>query len=304
MKKVYYFSKSKLQYVEIKNFRSRIAFFILVAVMLASVVLCGGFNYLLSVTNSDWTTRSLKKENRILKNKLEEVVNLYKVLDSELDSLITANVDLRLAANLPPISEEVRELGYGGGSFDNNFEFMNLPDASEIRAAYDYIDQLTRKVYFEKTNYEEISARLEENKQLFSSMPAIKPCEGTLAYHGFGKRLHPILNRIRMHEGIDIVTNVGTPVHASGDGRVIFVGYKGGYGLTVEIDHGYGYKTLYAHLSKTHVKKGAKISRGDLIAKSGNTGLSTGPHLHYEVEHNGVKQDPKRFIFDDTSLFN
>lgn len=304
MKKVYYFSKSKLQFIEIKNFRYKIATSVTLAIVIISIILCGGYTYLFSLTNSHNDTKSLKKENEFLRNKMDEMVNLYKVLEDEVDGLIESNVDLRLAANLPPVSDEVRMLGYGGGSFDNNFEFLNFPDASEIKKAYEFVEGLTNKVYFEKVNYQEISIRLEENKQLYSSMPAIKPSKGTLAYHGFGKRLHPILNKVRMHEGIDIITNIGTPVHAAGKGKVIFAGYKGGYGLTVEIDHGFGYKTLYGHLSKVLVKKGAEVSRGDQIAKSGNTGLSTGPHLHYEVEHNGVKQDPVQFIFDDTSLFN
>jgi murein DD-endopeptidase MepM/ murein hydrolase activator NlpD len=116
-------------------------------------------------------------------------------------------------------------------------------------------------------------------------------------------RLHPILKVRRMHEGIDIVTDTGTPVHASGNGTVAFVGRNKGYGLEVEIDHGFGYRTIYAHLSSSKVKLGQKVNRGDIIAKTGNTGLSSGPHLHYEVHHNGVKQDPLDYFFDDLSIF-
>jgi len=116
-------------------------------------------------------------------------------------------------------------------------------------------------------------------------------------------RMHPILKIRRMHEGLDIVTNLGTPVHSTGDGRVEFVGRKGGYGLCVEINHGFGYRTIYGHLSKAEVKKGQKVKRGTEIAKSGTSGLSTGPHLHYEVEHNGVKQNPEGFFFDDLNYF-
>jgi murein DD-endopeptidase MepM/ murein hydrolase activator NlpD len=103
-------------------------------------------------------------------------------------------------------------------------------------------------------------------------------------------RRHPILKIVRMHEGVDIITDTGTSVFASGRGKVDFVGRRGGYGLTVEINHGFGYRTVYAHLSKTLVKSGQTIDRGHLIALSGNSGLSTGPHLHYEVHHNGIKK--------------
>jgi murein DD-endopeptidase MepM/ murein hydrolase activator NlpD len=301
MKKIYYFSQSKLQFIEIKKFRYKLIAYVLAAVIILSLVLCGSYTFLFSITSSNSTM--LKNENEILRSKLGELVNLYKVLDNELDSLVKANVDLRIAANLPVISDEVRLLGFGGGSFDNNIEFLNITNADEIKNAHGYIEELTRKIDFEKSNYTEIAINLEKNKQLYSAIPAIKPCEGTVAYHGFGKRMHPILNRIRMHEGIDIVANVGTAVYSSGKGKVVFTGYKGSYGLTVEIDHGFGYKTLYAHLSKALVKKGVNVSRGDLIAKTGNTGLSTGPHLHYEVEHNGIKHDPIQFIFNDINLF-
>ncbi|MBN1300266.1 MAG: M23 family metallopeptidase [Melioribacteraceae bacterium] len=117
-------------------------------------------------------------------------------------------------------------------------------------------------------------------------------------------RYHPILKIRRMHYGIDILANRGTEVYAPGAGVVEFVGRKGGHGNTVIINHGFGYKTLYAHLSKFKVKKGQSVKRGDLIALSGSSGsLATGPHLHYEVTHNGIALDPRNFIFDDVKIF-
>jgi len=107
-----------------------------------------------------------------------------------------------------------------------------------------------------------------------------------------------------MHDGIDIMTNTGTPVYAPGNGTVDFVGYKGGYGLCIEIDHGYGYRTVFGHLSNASVQVGKIVKRGDLLAKTGNTGLSSGPHLHYEVHHDGIKQDPMGFFFDNSGFFD
>ena len=106
-----------------------------------------------------------------------------------------------------------------------------------------------------------------------------------------------------MHDGIDIVADYGSPVYAPGNGVVDFVGHKEGYGLTIEIDHGFGYRTIYAHLSKSLVREGEHIDRGDQIAKTGDSGLSTGPHLHYEVHHNGVKLNPENFFFGDLGFF-
>lgn len=300
MKKIYYFSEDRLKYVEIKNFNYKI----ILAIVIFCIICFSGYSYIFSLINSDRDINSLMNENEILRDKLNEFTMLYSSLDNELDNLINNNGDLRVAVNLPPISDEIRMLGYGGGDFDNSLEFLKTPNSAEIKKAFELTEELSRKIKFEKSNYDEISKKLVENKRLYSAMPAIKPCRGTISYHGFGMRMHPILKKVRMHEGIDIVSNVGTPVKASGKGRVVFTGYKGSFGLTVVIDHGYGYRTIYAHLSKALVKRGKIVARGDLIAKTGNTGLSTGPHLHYEVVHNGVKQDPMRFIFNDINLFN
>jgi murein DD-endopeptidase MepM/ murein hydrolase activator NlpD len=115
--------------------------------------------------------------------------------------------------------------------------------------------------------------------------------------------LHPILRINKMHTGIDIINDVGTPVKATGKGKVTFVGIKGGYGLTIEIDHGFGYQTIYAHLSAVNVREGQNVNRYQSIGKSGNSGLSSGPHLHYEVLHNGQNLNPSEFFFDEYSYF-
>jgi murein DD-endopeptidase MepM/ murein hydrolase activator NlpD len=303
MNKIYYFSKAKLQFVEIKYFKYKLTSIITISVIVISLILFGGYSYIFSLINSDRDINSLKNRNKILKNKLEEVAELYKILDHDIDSLINSNTDLRIAAGLPPISGEVRMLGYGGGLFDNDVTIFTK-DSDELQTVFKLVEDLTRKVRFEKSNYIEIANKLEENKELYSSLPAIKPCAGTIGHDRFGMRMHPILNRLLMHQGIDIVAEKGTPVYASGKGKVVFTGYNGGLGLTVEIDHGFGYRSLYAHLSKVLVKRGRKVLRGDVIAKTGNTGLSTGPHLHYEIAHNGIKQDPMKFIFDETNLFD
>jgi murein DD-endopeptidase MepM/ murein hydrolase activator NlpD len=304
MKKVYYFSKEKLQFIEIKDFKFRLAVTISSAVVIISLMLCGSYSYIFSLINSNRDVNLLKNENEILKEKLGDIVSQYGNLNNELDSLINKNGELRIAANLPVISDEERMLGFGGGSFDNSLEFLNSPNSIKIKKASELTEELTRKIYFEKSNYSEIASKLNQNKEFYTSMPALKPCSGSFAYHGFGMRMHPILNKVRMHEGIDIITEVGTKVVAPGKGKVVFAGYKGSYGLTVEIDHGFGYRTLYAHLSRSNVKKGDYVNRNEFIATTGNTGLSTGPHLHYEIEHDGVKQDPIKFIFDDIDLFN
>ncbi len=302
MKKLYYFSQSKLKYIEIKNYKAKLSLYFSIAVIVFSSFIFGGYNLISYIVNPSGNKAYLKKENKVLKNKLLEITGHYSILNKELDSLSKVNNDLRVAANLPPVSKDESKVGVGGGYYDNSLDFLSDPTDIKLKEAYSLVDEVTRKINFEKANYLEISKKIKENKILFAHIPAIRPCVGTIG-DGFGMRLHPILHIWRMHEGLDFVANIGTPVYATGDGVVEFVGYKGGYGLTVEIDHGFGYKTIYGHLSKTLVKEHKKVKRGDLIAKSGNTGLSTGPHLHYEVVHNGVKQNPIEFFFNDFGFF-
>jgi murein DD-endopeptidase MepM/ murein hydrolase activator NlpD len=259
-------------------------------------------SYVLPMIGID-TYPALKRENEFLKQRLNFVLSQYQALNYELDSLLRINNDLRLAVNLEPFSSEEQMIGVGGGYFDNEIDFLSEESRLQLQQVFAFMDEVTRKVEFEKQQYFEISSKFIDNKKLFEAMPAIRPCEGTLSYHGFGPRLHPILNIRRMHEGIDIITDKGTPVYATGKGVVDFVGVNGGLGLAVEIDHGFGYKSIYAHLSKVDVRQGQKVNRGDLIAKTGNTGLSSGPHLHYEVHHNGIKQNPVEFFFDDLNFF-
>ncbi len=302
MKKLYYFSKSKLQFTEINHFKIKLLAYLGLGIICAVALIFSIYTITFSLLGVD-TYSSLKDENKLLQEKLDKVVLQYKLLDKNLDSLLEENNELRIAANLEPISEDEQKVGVGGGYFDNALDFLSDNSQLKLQQAFNFMDEVTRKVNFEKQQYLNISGKLKENRKLFESLPAIKPCDGILAMHGFGMRVHPILNIKRMHEGIDIITNVGTPVHASGDGIIDFVGIRGGLGLSIEIDHGFGYRSVYAHLSKVLVKEGTKISRGDLIAKTGNSGLSTGPHLHYEVHHNGVAQNPAEFFFDDLSFF-
>ncbi|MEG8947395.1 M23 family metallopeptidase [Rosettibacter firmus] len=303
MKKFYYFSKSKLKFVEIQNFYKKFVFLVFFFSVLISFFLFGTYFVFNEFLNPDSEIRALKKTNKELKEKLNQMVENYKSLDKRISELSQLSYDLRLAVNLEPILNNEEFYGTGGSIFmplnSNNpgkvAEYLNKLDS--------YINQISLKFNKEKNNYEEISRKLKENEILYESIPAIKPCEGTIA-DDFGMRVHPILKIRRMHNGIDIITDVGTNVYAPGSGTVDFVGSRSGFGLTLEIDHGFGYRTLYAHLSSVKVKPGQKVSRGDLIAKTGNSGfLTTGPHLHYEVRHDGIALNPLNFILEDVKLF-
>ncbi len=185
----------------------------------------------------------------------------------------------------------------------------NKPTTSQVKIADAFvtnteqmIEQLIMQVEPESDNAWEAKG-LADNPNptsLVSSIPNIKPVSGSITSR-FGLRIHPIYNLSLFHQGIDISASSGTNVQTTGDGIVAFSGNDRGYGQMIAVNHGYGYKTIYAHLSKLMVHQGQKVSRGDVIALSGNTGVSTGPHLHYEVQKNNVKVNPTAYFFNDTN---
>ena len=302
MKKYFYFSKSSLKFIEIKNFKSKaLAVLISGAFILTSLFIIAYF-FIGRYFDSNLTSAALKQENDELKKKLEEISVSYQNLRAGIDSLSILKSELRNTANLEPISSDERMLGIGG---NEEFYFSKFITSDfKVENALKLVDEMIRKFEFEKDQLTQIQQQIDLNNELFECIPAIKPTEGDYSIGGFGMRKHPILGVRKFHSGLDINNNYGTPVYAPGNGKVISVGRQSGYGLVVEIEHGFGYKTIYAHLSKSLVKKGQLVKRGQKIAKSGNSGLSSGPHLHYEVHHFGKKLNPVDFFFDDINLFN
>jgi murein DD-endopeptidase MepM/ murein hydrolase activator NlpD len=271
--------------------------------LLFSFFIFGGYFITKEIVNPDAQVEKLQSQNRDLMRRLDSYIAKFEKFESEIDLLNETNNTLRLAANLEPLDEEERTVGTGGALFDEIIPSSSEELSRVVSQLDTYVDKIDFKINIEKNTYEEIKKNFELNNKLYDAIPAVKPSEG---YFGdrFGMRLHPILKLRRMHHGLDIVTNIGTPVYAPGGGKVKYIGRKGGYGLTLILDHGFGYTTLYSHLSKVEIKRGQTVERGDLIARTGNSGkLSTGPHLHYEVRHNGIALNPKNFIYDDVSLF-
>jgi murein DD-endopeptidase MepM/ murein hydrolase activator NlpD len=199
-----------------------------------------------------------------------------------------------------PIPNEIRQAGFGGVNRYKDLE--NINNADLILANAKKIDKISKQLVIQSKSLDEIAQLAEDKEALLKTIPAIQPIQNedlTRVASGYGMRLHPILKYRRMHKGMDFTAAPGTPIYATGDGKVSKVGLGSGYGKMVIIDHGFGYKTYYAHMSKYNTKVGRKVTRGEIIGYVGNSGLSSGPHLHYEVWKNGVVMNPVNFYFND-----
>jgi murein DD-endopeptidase MepM/ murein hydrolase activator NlpD len=295
------FSKRNFSYKEIKLFRLKIIGSSLVLGTLFFIGLLALNRVLRDPLGLGYDRMSLlSTENRLLKEQVSELSKSLTSLQTSLATLSDRGNELRLVVDLPKIDEDTREAAVGGTARLPELALLS-PDGSKILGeTRNLIDKLQREVKLQQASYQEVQQRFDYNRTFFAHLPAIKPMEGYYEINGFGMRVHPVLRVYRMHEGIDIINDVGKNVYATGDGVVRFCGHtEGGYGMVVEISHGYGYTSLYAHLSSTLVREGQSVRRGDLIAKSGRSGLVSGPHLHYEVSLNGRKLNPVDYFFDD-----
>ncbi len=303
-KNFYYYSKEELRFVPVRNFYRKL----LIAFLLTAIISGGTFTFIYitfdKMLNPQQNLSELQARNTQLVAQLKILGNQYKDLEKKVDKLFNKNNELRLAVNLTPEEKPEEEFGIGGSLFENVDPRNTEEEKRILLQLSDFANKLDVKVKNELNSYSEVKSKLIENEKFYECLPAIKPVQAAYGDR-FGMRYHPILKIRRMHSGVDFLANTGTPVYAPGAGKVIYAGRNGGYGLTLKIDHGYGYVTLYAHLKKIKVKRRQYVKRGDLIAISGNSGsLSTGPHLHYEVRYKGIALNPKNFIFEDVDIFD
>ena len=237
----------------------------------------------------------LKAENHELAAQFEQMRWKLSEVKDRYGVLVEKEIVLRNAFDLPEIDVQERQLGVGGPKAVT----ANISPAQQSahRAEVD-LDYLLRLSRFELEKYDEVHTALDGLKDRLKHTPSIWPCKGWFS-RGYGMKFDPFTGYKRMHYGIDIANPRGTPIVATADGKVIKVGRQGGMGKTVTIDHGYGFKTLYGHLSKWNVKKGQRVKRGEVIALMGSTGYSTGPHLHYEISRNGKRINPRNYILNE-----
>lgn len=257
-------------------------------------------NYLIGDPLGVTKRTNLVSENHVLKEQIKQLTEKASLVQKSIDKLVEHNNQLRLMVDLGKVDIDTKQAAVGGALSSPEFAFLSLDANSLLTESHDLLSQLEREVELQRKSYEEINKQFEYNKVLFKHLPAIKPSEGPYSINGFGMRIHPVLGVWRMHEGIDILNDDGTPIYSPGDATVHFAGRtRGGYGAVIELHHGYGYTTLYAHLSSILVREGRTVKRGELIGRVGRSGLVSGSHLHYEVRLNGRKQNPVDYFFDD-----
>lgn len=244
----------------------------------------------------------LRQENEFYRaqlNKMEEDLNL---ISAALDEMEKRDRSIyRVAFNADVFPEELRRMGVGGAEKHKELEGYKYSDL--LKSTVSKMEEIERRLYAQSLSLQELAEIAKDKEERLSSIPAIQPISNkdmTRVASGYGWRVDPVYKTRRMHWGMDFTAPIGTEVYATGNGVIEDVEVSSwGYGKSILIDHGYGFKTRYAHLSAFKVKKGDKVKRGDLIGLLGNTGKSTGPHLHYEVERNGEKINPVGYYHSD-----
>ncbi len=246
-----------------------------------------------------------EKSLRAEKDRIESQLDM---LSHRADEAISVMEDIaardnnfyRVVLNADPMSDGAR---YAGLERQRNFDALDsISDHVLVKNVTEKLDRLDNMVYSQIKSFNFLREQASTMADRISHIPAIQPIASKylkVMASGYGYRQDPIYGTTKFHEGMDFSADIGTPVYATGNGTVVRAGWESGYGNLVEIDHGFNYITRYAHLSKINVTKGQQTKRGDKIGELGNTGKSTGPHLHYEVRLRGVPQNPVNYYFMD-----
>lgn len=247
-------------------------------------------------------TKALKEENSQLITQYNTLNEKLGKIETILDEIQVRDDNIyRVIFEKDPIPESVRKAGFGGTDPYSGLE--SFTDEEIVLSTAKKIDIISKQAYIQAKSYEEVLNLAFEKEKELSSTPAIMPLSNhdlTYTSSGWGMRMHPVYKVPLFHWGMDFVAPKGTVVYATGDGVIeSTLTRRTGHGKHIVINHGFGYKTLYAHLSKFNVVPGQKVKRGQVIGYVGTTGTSTAPHLHYEVQKNGKKVDPKYYFFKD-----
>ena len=245
---------------------------------------------------------NLRREN-------QQLLVQYELLNKQLGEYDNVLSDVRrrddniyrVIFEADPLPESMRQAGSGG--VNRYKDLQGFASSDIVIDTKKRLDKLTRQLVVQSRSLDLVAELVLKKQDMLASIPAVQPINNkdlTMIASGYGLRIHPIHKIPKFHAGMDFTAKVGTPIYATGDGRVTFADYStNGYGMHVIVDHGFDYHTLYAHMSALKVKNGQRVQRGDLLGLVGNSGLSSGPHLHYEVHKGSEAVDPANYYFND-----
>lgn len=298
----YYYDSETLSYRKIQQKRGKRLGVTLIAIL--GIFLAGFLLFLIYISLPQIQT----PKEKILTRELKNMQLQYDVLNKKMALAEKALADVqerdddlyRVYFEAAPISEEQRNAGFGGVNRYQDLE--GYKNSELIKNTSKRLDVLMKQIVVQSKSLDKIVELAKEKEKLLAAIPAIQPVENKDLKHmasGYGMRMHPILKIRRMHTGMDFSAPVGTPVFATGDAVVEKASRGGGFGNLIILDHGFGYKTYYAHLSEFKVNRGEHVERGEIIGYVGSTGLSTGYHLHYEVHKDGHVVNPINFYYGD-----
>ena len=303
MRKVYYiYNPTTRTYDRVyPTFRQRMANF-LKRLFVGMGLGAGSFILLIWIFGSP-SEKELRIENsrllaqyNVLSRRLDEALGVMQGIQQRDDNLY------RVVLQADPVADAVRKAGFGG---TNRYEeLMDMANSDLVVNTTQKMDMLNRQLYIQSKSFDEVVDLFKNHDEMLNCIPAIQPVANkNLKYtaSGYGMRIDPIYKTAKFHNGMDFSANIGTPVYATGDGVIKKAGWQSGYGKIIIVSHGFGYETWYAHLNKYNVRVGQKVVRGEVIGEVGNTGKSTGPHLHYEVHVKGKVVNPVNYYFMDLS---
>ena len=278
--------------------------------VVAVLLVAGGVGLGLSLGWGAWQQANLEElraENRVLRSRVDAADRTVNRLAGELNRMAVQEERFRILAGLPLVDDEIRQVGVGGPGPAVRTAAAPGPGgagggAGSARERDLALPQLLRRADLLHASLREAADSMAANRRLFLSRPSIRPVADEVSWISSSysrSRYHPVLHVNRPHEGIDVSAPHGAPIRATANGRVVETGERAGYGKIVEIGHGHGYRTLYGHASEITVQRGERVERGDVIARVGETGLTSGPNVHYEVHVDGRPVNPGRFLVDD-----
>ncbi len=246
----------------------------------------------------------VERENRRLVAKLDSLSILLKRARNMFEEHVSQDDRERTYWQMAHIHPDIWSMGIGGKQVERSPHIMNKNLERTMNEIHESIDVLKGQYFLRQTSLREIESQIEESEYLWSHIPSIHPVPGRRICSGYGYRVDPIDRKVRMHWGLDIGAPRGTKIIVTADGVVDFTGWVKGYGWTVVVDHGFGFKTAYAHCHKILVKRHELVKRGQVIARVGSTGRSISPHLHYEVRVSGMKINPYKYINTSSIIFD